>query len=167
PELPIGFVLTLLERLNLDDPNKLFARPTRSELARIDDDKLLRTLLPRVHHVRYRLARGASAETQAAVREAIEELSSSMLVQQSQAQGQLIDPKDPLPYLVFAGDGEELRGKLADLGLVAYAGVMPLLRSTKGVIEQAANMAPFAVGHSLYLDIDFDEREADREKRAA
>jgi len=28
----------LLERLNLEDPNKLFARPTRSELARVDDD---------------------------------------------------------------------------------------------------------------------------------
>lgn len=157
-ELPIGFVFTLLERLNLDDPNKVFARPTRSELVRVDDDKLLRTLLPRVHHVRYRLARGASAEVQSAVREAIEELSSSMLVQQSQAHGQLVDPKDPLPYLVFAGDGEDLRGKLADLGLVMYAGVMPLLRSTKGVVQLAPNMAPFALGYSLYLDIDFAER---------
>lgn len=167
PELPIGFVFTLLERLNLDDPNKLFARPTRSELARVDDDKLLRTLLPRVHHVRYRLARGASAEIQAAVREAIEELSSSMLVQQSQAQGGLIDPKDPLPYLVFAGDGEELRGKLADHGLVMHAGVMPLLRPTRGVIDSSPNVAPFAVGYSLYLDIDFEERAAGTERRAA
>ncbi len=167
PELPIGFVFTLLERLNLDDPNKVFARPTRSELARVNDDKLLRTLLPRVDHVRYRLARGASAELQAAVRDAIEELSSSMLVQQSQVRGQLVDPKDPLPHLVFAGDGEELRGKLADLGLVMYAGVMPLLRPTKGMVEQAPNMAPFALGYSLYLDIDFDEHAAGREKRAA
>jgi hypothetical protein len=167
PELPIRFVLTLLERLNLDDPNKLLARPTRSELARVDDDKLLRTLLPRVHHVRYRLARGPSAETQAAVGDAIEELSSSMLVRQLHSQGQLIDPKDPLPYLVFAGEGEELRGKLADLGLVMYAGVMPLLRSTKGVIEQGPNMAPFSVGYSLYLDIDFDERAEGMERRAA
>lgn len=167
PELPIGFIFTLLERLKLDDPNKLFARPTRSDLSRVDDDKLLRTLLPRVHHVRYRLARGASAEVQAAVREAIEELSSSMLVQQSQAHGQLVDPKDPLPYLVFAGDGEELRGKLAELGLVMYAGVMPFLRSTKGVIEPAANMAPFALGYSLYLDIDFDERMEGRQRNAA
>lgn len=167
PELPIGFILTLLERLNVDDPNKLFARPMRSQLARVDDDKLLRTLLPRVHHVRYRLASGASAEIQAAVREAIEELSSSMLVQQSQSRGQLIDPKDPLPYLVFAGDGEELRGKLADLGLVMYAGVMPLLRSTKGAVEQSTNMAPFALGYSVYLDIDFAEREHVEDKPLA
>jgi len=27
-------------------------------------------------------------------------------------------------------------------------------------VIQAANMAPFAVGHSLYLNIAFDEREA-------
>lgn len=167
PELPIGFVFTLIERLNLGDPNKVFARPTRSELARVDDDKLLRTLLPRVHHIRYRLTRGASGGVQAAVREAIEELSSSMLVQQSQADGQLIDPKDPLPYLVFAGDGEELRGKLANLGLVMYAGVVPFLRVTKSVIGPAPNMAPFALGYSLYLDIDFDEHVEGRQRDAA
>ena len=153
--LPVGFVLALLERLNLEDPNTVFARPTRSELARVEDDKLLRTLLPRVDHVRYRLARGASGEVQAAVREAIEELSASLLIRISQDHGRLMDPKDPLPYLVFGGDGEELRAKLAEHGLVIYAGVMPNLRSTKGLIEQREGMWPFAVGHSLYLDIDF------------
>jgi hypothetical protein len=66
PHLPVGFVLSLLERLNLEDPNAVFARPTRAELARVEDDKLLRTLLPRVDHVRYRLARAASGEVQAA-----------------------------------------------------------------------------------------------------
>lgn len=156
PHLPVGFVLALLERLNLEDPNAVFARPTRSELSRVDDDKLLRTLLPRVDHVRYRLRSGVSGDIQAAVREAIEELSASLFVQKAQAHGQLTDPKDPLPYLVYAGDGEELRLKLAEHGLVMYVGVMPHLRSTKGVIEPAPNMWPFAIGHSLYLDIDFD-----------
>ena len=155
PHLPVGFVLSLLERLNLQDPNSVFARPTRAELARVEDDKLLRTLLPRVDHVRYRLAREASGEVQAAVREAVEELSASLLIRISQDHGQLMDPKDPLPYLVFGQDGEELRLKLAEHGLVIYAGVMPNLRSTKGVIEQREGMWPFAVGHSLYLDIDF------------
>ena len=156
PHLPVGFLLGLLERLNLEDPNAVFARPTRSELARVDDDKLLRTLLPRVDHVRYRLVRGVSEEVQAAVREAIEDLSASMFLQMSQADGQLLDPKDPLPYLVYAGDGEELRLKLAEHALVMYAGVIPHLRSTTDVIEQREGMAPFAVGHSLYLDIDLD-----------
>ena len=155
PHLPVGFVLALLERLNLVDPNAVFARPTRAELARVEDDSLLRALRPRGDHVRYRLARGASAEVQAAVREAIEELSASLLIRIGQDHGQLMDPKDPLPYLVFGQDGEELRLKLAEHGLVIFAGVMPNLRSTKGVIEQREGMWPFAVGHSLYLDIDF------------
>ena len=155
PHLPVGFVLSLLERLNLQDPNGVFARPTRAELACVEDDKLLRTLLPRVDHVRYRLARGVSGEVQAAVREAIEELSASLLIRIGQDHGQLMDPKDPLPYLVFGGDGEELRAKLAEHGLVIHAGVMPNLRLTKGVIEQREGVSPFAVGYSLYLDIDF------------
>lgn len=167
PHLPVGFVLALLERLNLEDPNSVFARPTRSELFQVEDDKLLRTLLPRVDHVRYRLCRGVSAEIQGAVREAIEELSSSMFVRQAQALGQLTDPKDPMPYLVFAGDGEELRLKLAEHGLVMYAGVMPFLRSTKGVIEQRENMWPFALGHSLYLDIDLYETPSNRAEKGA
>jgi len=155
PRLPVGFVLALLERLKLDDPNSVFARPTRAELARVDDDSLLRTLLPRVDHVRYRLVQGASAEVRAAVRDAIEELSASLFIRISQDHGQLMDPKDPLPYLVFGQDGEELRLKLAEHGLVIYAGIMPNLRSTKGVLEEREGMWPFAAGYSLYLDIDF------------
>lgn len=89
------------------------------------------------------------------MREAIEELSASPLIRISQDHGQLMDPKDPLPYLVFGQDGEELRLQLAEHGLVMYAGVIPSLRSTEGVIEQREGMWPFAVGHSLYLDIDF------------
>lgn len=157
PHLPVGFVLALLERLKLEDPNSVFARPNRSELARIEDDKLLRTLLPRVDHVRYRLTRRASPEVQGVVREAIEELSSSMFLRIAQGHGQLTDPQDPLPHLVFGYDGEELRLKLEEHGLVIYAGVMPNLRSTKGVVEEREGMWPFALGHSLYLDIDFNE----------
>lgn len=166
--LAVGFVLALLERLKLEDPNAVFARPNRAELERVDDDKMLRTLLPRVDHVRYKLVRGASTEVQAAVRDAIEELSSSLFVRMAQEHGQLTDPTDPLPYLVFGGDGEELRAKLAEHGLVIYAGVMPNLRSTKGLVEQREGMWPFAIGHSLYLDIDFDEAaQGGKEKGAA
>lgn len=157
PDLPIGFIFTLLERLKLEDPNAMFARPTRSQLSRVDDDKLLRALMPRVEHVRYRLASGASEEIKEAVREAVEDFAASLRVQKLQMGGALIDPKDPLPYLVYASDGEELRLKFAEHGLVMYAGVMPHLFSTKGIVEQMPNMWPFAPGNSLYLDIDFAE----------
>lgn len=158
PELPVGFVFSLLERLMPEDPNVVFARPTRSELSRVDDDKLLRALMPRVDHVLYRLRAGVTTEVNEAVREAIEEFSTSIRMQKLQANGKFIDPKNPLPYLVYANDGEELRHKLGDQGLVMYAGVMPHLFSTKGMIEQQPNVWPFAIGNSLFLDIDFDDR---------
>ena len=158
PELPVGFVFALVERLKLEDPNLIFARPTRSELSRVEDDKLLRALMPRVDHVRYRLRSGVATAIKEAVRDAIEDFSTSMRMQKLQASGNFIDPKDPLPYLVYASDAEELRRRLESLGLVMYAGVMPHLISTKGVVEQHPNVWPYAIGNSLFLDIDFAER---------
>ncbi len=160
PELPVGFVMTLIERLKPKDPNVLFALPSRSELGRVDNDSLLRTLLPRIDIVRYRLTREASGEMKRTVREAIEEFGTSIRMQALAAAGQFIDPDDPLPYLVYAGDAEELRLKLEAEGLVMYAGVMPHLFPTEGVVEKMPNMWSYAFGHSLYLDIDFAEGEA-------
>jgi len=162
PRLPTGFVLALLKRLDLEDPNIVFARPTRSELARVDDDQLLRALLPRVDHVLYRLRRGVPDEMKSAVKDAIEEFATSIRLRTLQSGGQLVDPKDPLPYLVYASDGEELRLKLEEQGLVMYAGVIPHLFSTKGVIEESENMWPFAIGNSLFLDIDLAD-DSERE----
>ena len=155
PELPVGFVMTVIERLQLKDPNVFFAVPGRSETTRVDDDSLLRTLLPRIDIVRYRLAREASEETRQIVREAVEEFGTSIRMQALTAAGQLTNPDDPLPYLVYAGDGEELRLKLEEEGLVMYAGVIPHLFSTEGVLEKMPNICSYAFGHSLYLDIDF------------
>ena len=155
PRLPAGFVLGLLKRLALSDPNAIFARPTRSELARVDNDQLLRALLPRVNHVLYRLRRGVSDEIKSTVKDAIEDFAASIRMRTLQAGGQLIDPKDPLPYLVYASDGEELRLKLEEQGLVMYAGVIPHLFDTKGVIEESNNVWPFAIGNSVFLDIDY------------
>ncbi len=155
PRLPTGFVLELLKRLNLPDPNVIFARPTRSELSRVDNDELLRAVLPRVDHVLYRLRRGLPAEIADAVKEAVADFATSIRLRTLQAGGQLVDRNDPLPYRVYASDGEELRLKLDQHGLVMYVGVMPHLFSTKGMIEESENMWPFAIGNSLFLDIDF------------
>jgi len=162
PQLPIGFVLALLKRLDLKDPNIVFARPTRSELARVDDDQLLRALLPRVDHVLYRLRRGIAGPMKSIASEAIAEFATSIRLSKLQSGGQFVDPKDPLPYLVYASDGEELRLKLEEQGLVMYAGVVPHLFSTKGIIQETENMWPFALGHSLFLDIDFANGSEDR-----
>jgi hypothetical protein len=38
-----------------------------------------------------------------------------------------------------------------------YAGVMPHLFPTEGVVEKLPNMWSYAFGHSLFLDVDFAE----------
>lgn len=155
PELPVGFVLTLAERLNLKNPNLLFMPPARSELSRVDNDSMLRALLPRVDFLRYRLTRLASDEVRQSAREAVEELASSLQLQKLTSAGMAMD--EPLPYLVYACEAEELRLKLEEHGLAMYAGIMPHLIHTEGAIEKLPNMWSYAFGHSLYLDIDVIE----------
>jgi len=62
---------------------------------------------------------------------------------------------EPLPYLCYASDAEELRQHVADLGLRMYAGVMLwLVRTDK--LPKELNIAggwPFAIGHALYLEM--------------
>lgn len=159
-ELPIGFVFSLLERLNLKDPNAIFARPVRAELSPVHDDILLRALIPRVDHVRYRVPKTLPDGISAIVREAIADLSTSMQLQKLTATGKVMKSDPPLPYLVYASEGEELRLKLEQHNLIMFAGVMPHLISTAGLVEKQAGMWPFALGNSLFLDIDFREERA-------
>lgn len=149
PEQPLGFVLPLLARLSLDDPDSVFARPTRAELARADDDSVLRALLPRVDHVRYRTCADLNIDATETVREAIAELSTSIFLRLGAFQ-----TDDPLPELVYGSDGEELMAKLDELGLVAYVGVMPHFRRIPKDVELPPGSWPYAFGHSLYLDIE-------------
>lgn len=159
-EVKVGFVMTLAEQLKLKDPNKLFASPPRAKLAKAVDDSLIRSLMPRVDFVRYRTPRDLTPDQIEGIRDAIEDFSASIRVQKMQQMGQLIDPDDPLPYLCYAGDGEELRMKLEELGLEMYVGVMPHLVSTEGVIEKLPGMWSYAFGHAIYLDIDHIEEGA-------
>lgn len=160
PEVKVGFVMTLADHLKLKDPNKLFASPPRTKLAKAVDDTLIRSLMPRVDFVRYRTPRDLTADQVEGIRDAIEDFSASIRIQKMQQLGQFVDRDDPLPYLCYAGDGEELRLKLEALGLEMYVGVMPHLISTEGVIEKLPNMWSFAFGHAVYLDIDRIEEGA-------
>jgi hypothetical protein len=148
-ELPLGFVLPLLARLDIDDPDSVFARPARADLARADDDSVLRALMPRVDHVRYRTCEGITPGARQIVREAIVDLRTSILMRAGAFQ---ID--EPLPDLVYGSDGEELMAKLEELGLVAYVGVLPHFRKFPEDIEPPSGSWPYAFGHSLYLEIE-------------
>lgn len=154
PDVKVGFVMTLAEQLKLKDPNKLFASPPRAKLAKATDDSLIRSLMPRVDFVRYRIPPNLAPNQVEGVRDAIEDFSASVRLQKLQQAGQLIDPNEPLPYLCYAGDGEELRLKLEELGLELYVGVMPHLISTEGIVEKLPNAWSYAFGHAIYLDID-------------
>jgi hypothetical protein len=153
PLLPTGFIIGLVQYLDLPDPGIVFARPPRSELALATNDKLLNVLLPRVSHVRYRTARDLSEDAKSVVRDAIEELSGSMMVRMMGGSRGFVTMEEPLPQLVYSEDASNLLGSLAEGELVAYVGVLPYLKRIDK-IDGVENAIPFAFGHSLYLDID-------------
>ncbi len=109
----------------------------------VRDDALLRSFLPRIDFVRYHLSVGLSVEEETQVREAVADFGASLRVRKMNLVNQDSDP-DPLPYLVFASDAEELRLQLDSLGLIMYVGVMPHLLSTEGLIEKLPNVCPYA-----------------------
>jgi hypothetical protein len=148
-ELPIGFVIALLMHLKPQDPNVLFARPRRDQLVWIGYDKIVRAILPRVNHVRYRASPSVSDELKRDIADAIETLSASILLRHG-----LFKMEDPLPDLVYTDDGDDLRGALENMGLTAYVGVMPHLMVVPKELKLSADAIPWAIGHSLYVDID-------------
>lgn len=152
-ELPVGFIMSAAELLSPKKPNEFFARPNISEMARADDDLVLRTLLPRVDTVRYR-THDVSEEKKPVVREAVEELIDNLRVRKMRQVGMFADEHD-LPLLVHAHDGEELRLTLKEHGLVVYAGVLPNFFPLDDLGDKfkGTNVAPFAFGHALYLHI--------------
>lgn len=153
PMLPTGFIIGLAQYLDLSDPSIVFARPPRSELALAEDERLLNVLLPRVSHVRYRVEKHLTDAAKEVVRAAIEELSASLLVRMMSGGGGFIAEKDMLPQFVYSEDGSNFLSALADENLVAYVGVLPYLKRIDK-IDGIENSAPFAFGHSLYLDVD-------------
>jgi hypothetical protein len=150
---PLGFLLPLLEQLGLPDPNVVFARPNRAELSKANDLKVLRTILPRANHVRYRLTTGLDSEVRDSVKEAIEELSSSIAVRGLTGGTDTFANGDHLSHMVFAYDADELVAALAAQDLVVYAGLLPYLKPIENE-HKLPNLSPFAFGLTLYLDID-------------
>lgn len=146
----IGIFLMLAEHLSHADPASLLLRPTRTELAAVHDDQLLRALMPRVNHLRYRIVAGLDVSQRAAVQEAVQEFSTSIALRNG------FLPMEPsLPDVVYAGDGEELRVALENVGLVMFVGLMPFLKLIPDEVrQQYPQLGPYAYGTSLYVDID-------------
>jgi hypothetical protein len=152
PLLSAALVLSLIERLRLADPNAIIARPPRSEMARLETDEMIRALLPRVNHFTYHVPRDLDVQTAEQVREAVASLAESQGMRMQIEAGVLKMEGDPLPHLVYAGDGEELRSNMASLGLVPYVAVIPhWFEVDKSLLGEG--MWPYAFGYSLYMDI--------------
>lgn len=153
-ELPIDFVIALLLHLKPQDPNFLFTRPRRDQLVWIGYDKIVRAILPRVTHIRYRASPAVSDESKGDIADAIETLSASILLRHG-----FLKMEDPLPDLVYSDDGDDLRVALENMGLTAYMGVMPHLATVPAELKLPANAIPWAIGLSLYVDIDVLDTE--------
>ncbi len=154
--LPVGLVLELVKQLKPEDPNVVLARPPREHLVRVTDDRMLRSMIPQMDHVRYRLTRHAGVAVKEAVKDAVEELATSIRVRKMLELGAL-ESSQPLPNFVYGGDAQELLGALEQQGLTVWVGSMPLIAPMPP--DAPKDLFPYAVGTSLFLDIDFPGSE--------
>lgn len=152
PTLPVGFVMQLMENLQVKEPNKLFAWPNLSEMELVTDDKLLYSLLPRVDTVRFMRPKGLDPETEAELHKAVDDFASGLNLQKMSAAG-AIHVESELPYLVHANDAQELRMSTEALGLKLYVAVSPHLFSTEKLLPAVPGVKswPWALGHALLL----------------
>lgn len=154
-ELPVGFALSLLMHLKPQDPNFLFARPRRDQLVPLYHDEIVRAMLPRVNHVRYRTSPDVPSELKEDIADAIGNLSASTLMRQG-----VFSTEDPLPDFVYSSDAEELNTAFEKMGLVAYVGVMPHLATLPKEVEPPPDSVPWAMGYSVFVDIDVADTPA-------
>lgn len=148
--LPVGFVMRMLEDLGATEPNSIFAWPNLAEMARVTNDRLLCSLTPRVDHVRYVKPRGLDEQVLSQLHEAVTEFSGNLQVQKMLADGALKQEVE-LPYLVYASAASELVQAAESLGMTMYVAVMPHLVPTNGLLTSPAGvkMWPWALAHSL------------------
>lgn len=152
PELPVGFVMQMLEDLEVEEPNKVFAWPALTEMALVADDRLLCSLMPRVDAVRYVRPQNITADVAARLLKAVDEFAGALQVQKVIAAGGL-SMENELPYLVYANDAQELRVSVQELGMQMYVAVAPHLHSAKGLLPDVPGVKtrPWAFGHALLV----------------
>lgn len=152
--LPVGFVFQLLQNLKVEAPNAVFARPTLAEMARLDDDKLLHALRPRVQAVRYVKPRWLDTDGQEKLQQVIDDFHAGLRMQLMAGGALRLDQE--LPHAVYVSDIDELRGTVDELGLVMYGAVIPYLESMDGLmprtdLPEEQRPWPWAMGNALYL----------------
>ncbi|WP_296001624.1 hypothetical protein [Rugamonas sp.] len=155
--LPVGFVFQLLENLQIEKPNLIFAKPNLSEMQRVNDDSLLRALMPRIDHVRFVKPAGLDAHQSAALLEAVEEFAGGLHAKKIISDG-VVQTQNELPHLVWATDADEFRQTVEALGLVMHVATVPHLHSTKGILPEVPGIKawPWAFGNAFFLRFELD-----------
>ena len=150
--LPVGFVLELLQNLNIDQPNQVFAKPNLSEMSLVEDDGLLRALMSQVDHVRYVSPINLANSVEIELREAVEEFATSLYTYKMLSAGGMQGGTE-LPHLVWAADAEELRLSIEALGLRMYAAITPHLHPIKEMLPEIPGITPWpwAFGYAVFF----------------
>lgn len=150
-KLPVGFVFQLLKDLEIDEPNKLLAKPNLSEMHCVEDVGLLRALMPRIDFIRYTAPRELDNERAQRLASAIEDFSGGLQVRRLLSAGAF--EKEELPHLVWAYDADELRAAVEALGLTMYVAVIPHLQPINDLLPVIDGFEPWpwAAGNALFI----------------
>mgnify|MGYP001627199024 CR=1 FL=1 len=146
----------LVNALDGPNPNELIRKPKRTELVRLEDDAVLRTLVSRVQDVIYEVPRRMLEDLVNAVDEAVNGFLGALRPEVETTEGVTIHgyPRTG-PYLVYANQGKELLEKLRKLNLVAFAGLTTRIEQLRVGQYRHADSRPLKYERVLLLDIEF------------
>jgi len=150
--IELGVFMNLAIELKHPNPDDLLARPRREQLHVALDDHLLRALIPRVDHVRYRVPSALHPESKSAIKEIVDSLATSIALRLG-----MFPMERTLPDAVYSADGEELISTILDLGLDLYVGLMPHFIRVPESLDAGPlpeHVSPYAIGTSLFLHIE-------------
>lgn len=154
-ELPLWAIMDFANRIAMPDINMVFARPTRADLVRVETDEILRALYQRVDHVTYRVSTALDRDEREIVGDIVREFSESLHAYMLIRAGVVQLPPSDLSHLAWIDDARTLFERTREAGFTLHAGRTPRLFSING-IDLPEGMAPFAFGHSLYLDFGLE-----------
>lgn len=148
----------LVDLLDGPNPSELIRKPKRSELVRLDNNRVLRTFVSRIQDVVYEVPRRMDDAVVKAVDEAVNMMLTALRFDVETTDGLTIEgfPRSG-PYLIYANQGKELLAKLEELGLVAYAGITTSVSRLRVGEYLNAKSQPLRFDRVLLLDIEFAE----------
>ena len=154
PRLARAEFEALVNWLELQRPHEVIRKPSRSELALLKDDEMIRAFVSRVQDVVHEVPRGLPDDHVKKLEEAVGMLYlglRSLDIVTPEGQTLELEARSA-PYLVHANAGEDLMATLKKLNLVAYVGLTTSVKRGAGA-DWPEGLHPFKLEHVLFLDI--------------